>query len=215
MHRWIGRASVYRCGLSFDSWVCRRVVSHVALPAPRVRSTISRPVRIRRRIIDALRGPGDPGHGHVARAPSTSRPARSPSSPSGSAPCRRRLRLGTASSRSTAGDALSSMRARAMNASTSHHAYCCGQNVAFMTSGATYDVWVYNLARGNARKLISDGSNQFPIWTPDGKRVTYRATRAGTRKVFWRTVDGCGDEERLTTLLPTHNHSVNSCLFFS
>ena len=74
-----------------------------------------------------------------------------------------------------------------------------GEHVAFMTAGATYDVWVYNLARGNATRLVSEGSNQFPIWTPDGKRVTYRGTRAGTRNVFWRMADGSGAEERLTT----------------
>ena len=60
-------------------------------------------------------------------------------------------------------------------------------------------MWVHNLARGNATKLISEGSNQFPIWTPDGKRLTYRATRAGTRNIFWRMADGSGTEERLTT----------------
>ena len=74
-----------------------------------------------------------------------------------------------------------------------------GEQVAFMTAGATYDVWVYNLARGNATRLVSEGSNQFPIWTPDGKRLTYRGTRAGTRNVFWRMADGSGAEERLTT----------------
>ena len=68
-----------------------------------------------------------------------------------------------------------------------------------MTSGARLDVWVYNPARGDATKLISEGSNQFPIWTPDGKRLTYRATRAGTRNIFWRMADGSGTEERLTT----------------
>ena len=60
-------------------------------------------------------------------------------------------------------------------------------------------MWVYNLARGDANKLVSDGSNQFPIWTPDGKRLTYRGTRAGTRNLFWRMADGSGTEERLTT----------------
>ena len=46
-----------------------------------------------------------------------------------------------------------------------------------------------NLARGDAAKLIGEGSDQFPVWTRDGKRVVYRATRAGTRKCSggWRT----------------------------
>ena len=60
-------------------------------------------------------------------------------------------------------------------------------------------LWVYNLARGDATKLVSDGSNQFPVWTPDGKRLTYRGTRAGTRNIYWRMADGSGTEERLTT----------------
>jgi serine/threonine-protein kinase len=79
-----------------------------------------------------------------------------------------------------------------------------GEHVAFMTSGAAFDVWVHNLARGTATKLISEGSNQFPIWTPDGKMLTYRATRAGTRNVWWRMADGSGIEERLTTGEGTH-----------
>ncbi len=74
-----------------------------------------------------------------------------------------------------------------------------GERLAFMTAGPTYDVWVYDFARGNATRLVSEGSNQYPIWTPDGKRVTYRATRTGTRNIFWRMADGGGAEERLTT----------------
>lgn len=83
-----------------------------------------------------------------------------------------------------------------------------GQHVAFMTSGGTYDVWVHNLERGTSTKFVSQGSNQFPLWTPDGKRLTYRATRVGTRNVFWRMADGSGNEERLTT--GNGNHAPSS-----
>ena len=79
-----------------------------------------------------------------------------------------------------------------------------GQQRGLHDGGSQYDVWVHNLARGNATRFVSEGSNQFPIWTPDGKRVTYRATRAGTRNVFWRMADGSGAEERLTTGEGTH-----------
>ena len=79
-----------------------------------------------------------------------------------------------------------------------------GQQLAFMTPGPKIGVWVHNLARGDAAKLISEGSDQFPVWTRDGKRVSYRATRAGTRNVFWRTADGSGTEEQLTTGKGTH-----------
>jgi eukaryotic-like serine/threonine-protein kinase len=83
-----------------------------------------------------------------------------------------------------------------------------GEQVAFMTPGATMDVWVHDFRRGNATRFISEVSNQFPIWTPDGKRLTYRATRAGTRNIVWRMADGSGTEERLTT--GKGNHSPDS-----
>jgi serine/threonine protein kinase/Tol biopolymer transport system component len=74
-----------------------------------------------------------------------------------------------------------------------------GQEVALWTFGATADVWIYDLVRGTVTRLISQGSSQFPIWTPDGKRLTYRGTRGGSRNLFWKMADGSGAEERLTT----------------
>jgi serine/threonine-protein kinase len=73
-----------------------------------------------------------------------------------------------------------------------------GSRVAFMRHGPRFEVWVHDISRGDATKLISDGSDQYPIWTRDGKRLAYRATRAGTRNIFWRMADGSGTEERLT-----------------
>ena len=38
------------------------------------------------------------------------------------------------------------------------------------------------------------------MWTPDGKRVTYAAARAGKpENLFWKFADGSGAEERLAT----------------
>jgi eukaryotic-like serine/threonine-protein kinase len=74
-----------------------------------------------------------------------------------------------------------------------------GSQVAVMAAGATQDSWVINLARGDATKLMGEGSNQFPVWRPDGKYLAYRATRAGTRTLFWQPADGSGSEERLMT----------------
>ena len=71
--------------------------------------------------------------------------------------------------------------------------------VAFNITAGRVDLWLYDLARGTASRLASEASSQFPLWTPDGKRLTYRATRGGTRNIFWRTADGSGSEERLTT----------------
>ncbi len=45
----------------------------------------------------------------------------------------------------------------------------------------------------------SAGSSQAPLWTADGARVLYRGTRKGTRNLYWRSADGSGEEERLTS----------------
>ncbi len=41
------------------------------------------------------------------------------------------------------------------------------------------DVWVYELDRGTRSRLPADGDALFPVWHPDGERVTF-ATTAGT-----------------------------------
>jgi Tol biopolymer transport system component len=59
---------------------------------------------------------------------------------------------------------------------------------------------MYDFARNTLNPLgASSGSSQAPVWTRDGARVIYRATRKGLRNVYWRAADGSGDEEALTT----------------
>jgi serine/threonine-protein kinase len=58
---------------------------------------------------------------------------------------------------------------------------------------------MYELERHTMTPVArSAGSSQAPLFTPDGLRVIYRGTRKGTRNLYWRAVDGSGDEERLT-----------------
>ena len=47
--------------------------------------------------------------------------------------------------------------------------------------------------------LTSAGSSQAAVWSPDGKRIAYRGTRAGFRNIYWKPADGTGNEERVTT----------------
>jgi eukaryotic-like serine/threonine-protein kinase len=74
-----------------------------------------------------------------------------------------------------------------------------GRQAAIEIQSDTTHVWIYDLPRGTLTRLTTEGSSQVPIWTPDGKRIAYRATREGFRNVFWRAADGSGAEERLTT----------------
>jgi serine/threonine-protein kinase len=76
-----------------------------------------------------------------------------------------------------------------------------GRYVAFTTLGAIEAIWIYDLTRHTLAALTSTsaGSSQAPIWKPDGTRILYRGTRNGFRNLFWKVVDGGGEEERLTT----------------
>jgi serine/threonine-protein kinase len=61
-------------------------------------------------------------------------------------------------------------------------------------------LWMYDLDRNTLTPIgNSAGSSQAPLWTADGARVLYRGTRKGTRNLYWRPVDGSGEEERLTS----------------
>jgi Tol biopolymer transport system component len=61
------------------------------------------------------------------------------------------------------------------------------------------DVWVYDLkARGSLRRLTFAGRNLFPIWTPDGRFITFQSDRDGDRAIFRQPADGSGPAERLT-----------------
>ncbi len=74
-----------------------------------------------------------------------------------------------------------------------------GQLIAVTNWASTYEIWIYDLKRGGLSQFVTEGgTSQNPIWTPDGKRLTYQGYRAGFRNIFWKRADGGGDEERLT-----------------
>jgi Tol biopolymer transport system component len=74
-----------------------------------------------------------------------------------------------------------------------------GRSVAVSIQGPTQTLWIYDFARSALTTLPSTGSAQAPLWTPDGHRIIYRLTKNGLRNIFWRSADGSGEEERLTT----------------
>ena len=60
------------------------------------------------------------------------------------------------------------------------------------------NVWIYNIARGTLAPLTFGQFNGAPVWTPDGKRLTFDSSRAGVINVFWMQADGTGEAEQLT-----------------
>jgi len=73
-----------------------------------------------------------------------------------------------------------------------------GKFAAVQAAGPSITISIFDFARSTLTPLTSTGSSQAPLWTPDGKRIVYRATRAGFRNMYWKAADGSGEEERLT-----------------
>jgi len=76
-----------------------------------------------------------------------------------------------------------------------------GQRIAAFKAEATSrqsDIWVLDLKTGNATRMTSQGSNSWPIWLADGKRVIYRGGSAGAQ-LLSIAADGSGAAETLLT----------------
>jgi serine/threonine protein kinase/WD40 repeat protein len=65
------------------------------------------------------------------------------------------------------------------------------------TSG-NQDIWVSDLASGATTRLTFDPRPDVsPIWSPDGKRVVYGASRGGRIDLYEKNADGSGEERLL------------------
>ena len=73
-----------------------------------------------------------------------------------------------------------------------------GQRIAYSALGMEGHIWIYDLNRGTAMKLTSEGMSEFAVWTSDGRRVTFDWVNAGVPNIYWQAVDGSSSMERLT-----------------
>jgi eukaryotic-like serine/threonine-protein kinase len=74
-----------------------------------------------------------------------------------------------------------------------------GTRLAFtaVDSRGNQDIWVRELDRGGVTRLtFHPRQDVSPVWSPDGKRVVYAASRDGRRDLYEKNADG-GGEERL------------------
>ena len=75
-----------------------------------------------------------------------------------------------------------------------------GRRVAVAITELGNPVWLYDLSRETLTRFTFDGTlNQFPTWTPDGKRIVFDSNQEGPVNLFWQLADGSGGLERLTT----------------
>lgn len=66
------------------------------------------------------------------------------------------------------------------------------------SQGPSRDVFVHDLQSGNARRLTNGGFHGRPLLTSDERRVIYTVGLPNFN-LFWKPIDGAGEEERLST----------------
>jgi eukaryotic-like serine/threonine-protein kinase len=75
-----------------------------------------------------------------------------------------------------------------------------GRRIAYILLGREFQAWQYDLVRGVATRLTSEGKTDYVTWTPDGKRVAFNWWKPGAvPNLYWQPVDGSSETERLTT----------------
>jgi len=73
-----------------------------------------------------------------------------------------------------------------------------GTKVAFDVRDQQLDIWVWDLLRQTLTRLTFDpGEDEFPLWSPDGKRLAFSSTRVAGGSpfktgLFWVAADGTG-----------------------
>jgi len=74
-----------------------------------------------------------------------------------------------------------------------------GKKLAIVVNELQSNVYIYDIDMGLGTRLTLEGNNSSPVWTPDGKRVTFSRRREGEEDcyLFWALADGSGKAELL------------------
>jgi serine/threonine protein kinase/Tol biopolymer transport system component len=60
------------------------------------------------------------------------------------------------------------------------------------------NLWMQDVAGSTLTPVTFGGSNLWPVWTADGRHITYASNRPGTSwDIFWKPTDGRGNEVAL------------------
>src|SRR5439155_6029122 len=69
-----------------------------------------------------------------------------------------------------------------------------------ISEGSQTDIWIYEWAKDTLTRLTFDTADDVrPVWTPDGRRITFGSRRGdkSTQNLYWQRADGTGEAERL------------------
>jgi serine/threonine-protein kinase len=79
-----------------------------------------------------------------------------------------------------------------------------GGRIAVVIRDSSADIWVHDIALGTLSRLTFDANeDEAPLWSPDGRRIAFSASRGAARVTLQRAADGSGDE---TAISPEVNH---------
>ncbi len=87
-----------------------------------------------------------------------------------------------------------------------------GTRVAIAMLGTRHQgIWVYEISRGAMTPITTGGkADLWPLWTPDGSRLTFSSDRTGSDSIYWIPADGSGSAERLLSIERTMPASWSS-----
>jgi Tol biopolymer transport system component len=62
----------------------------------------------------------------------------------------------------------------------------------------SYHLRLYNLEGGGSSQFtFSQALDQFPVWSPDGRRIIWASNREGRFDIYWKAASGTGQDELL------------------
>jgi len=74
-----------------------------------------------------------------------------------------------------------------------------GTRVALTVMDQEQDIWIWDFARESLTRFTFDpGTDQYPLWSPDSRRLIFASARARGTNLFWQAADGSGTVEQLT-----------------
>ncbi len=73
-----------------------------------------------------------------------------------------------------------------------------GKSLAVEIEGPTHDLWTYDFNTSIFSKVTLDGLSHWPLWTPDGGRLTYRVWLQGAFSMWWMPADRSKPRDRIT-----------------
>jgi serine/threonine protein kinase len=75
-----------------------------------------------------------------------------------------------------------------------------GRSLAIEVEGASHDIFTYDIARGALTKVSFDGASHWPLFSPDGRNLTFRSWKTGSMTLWSMPADRSAAPALLTDI---------------